>query len=112
MSTRVAWKWGVSPWIGLAVASLSCVAATDDEFEEPVRIKAGDDVVSVESPGYACPTMADVDGDGQDDLVVGQFREGNMQFCKNIAPHGESPRFAPPQWLMTGDDRANVPGVW
>lgn len=81
-------------------------------FENPVRIRAGGEIVAVESPGYACPTMADVDGDGKQDLVVGQFRNGNMQFCKNVASENEPPQFAKAEWLMSGDDRATVPGVW
>jgi hypothetical protein len=83
-----------------------------DRFEKPVRLKAGDEFISVESPGYACPTMADVDGDGKDDLIVGQFSRGNMQFFKNVATVGESPEFAAAQWLKSGDDRLEVPGVW
>ena len=81
-------------------------------FESPTRIEAGGKIVAVESPGYACPTMADVDGDGKEDLVVGQFRNGNMQFCKNISSEGQSPRFAEATWLKSGDDRIEVPGVW
>jgi len=81
-------------------------------FEQPVRLKAGEEFISVESPGYACPTMADIDGDEKLDLVVGQFRNGNMQFCKNVAASGESPRFAAAEWLKSGEDRTTVPGVW
>lgn len=82
------------------------------EFEPPVQIKAGDQFVATEGPGYACPTMADVDGDGKRDLVVGQFNQGNMLFCRNISADGESPKFASADWIMSGGDRAVVPGVW
>ena len=82
------------------------------EFETPVRLKAGDGYVSVEKPGYACPTLADVDDDGKLDLVVGQFNNGHMQFCKNVADTGETPEFAKAEWIKSGDERAQVPGVW
>ena len=81
-------------------------------FEPPVRLKAEGEFISVEAPGYACPTMADVDGDGKDDLIVGQFNQGHLQFFKNIAAAGQSPKFAAAKWLTTGDERAVVPGVW
>ncbi len=82
------------------------------DFTKPVRIKGGGEFVSVESPGYACPTMADVDGDGREDLVVGQFNQGHLKFYKNIAEKHQPPQFAAGEWLMTGDVRATVPGVW
>jgi hypothetical protein len=82
------------------------------EFAKPIRLEAEGKVVSVEAPGYACPTMADVDGDGADDLVVGQFSQGNLQFFKNLAAAKESPQLAAAEWLKTGEERAIVPGVW
>jgi len=82
------------------------------EFEKPFRVEADGQAIAVESPGYASPTMADVDGDGVPDLVVGQFREGNLQFFKNLAGKNEAPRFAASEWLMTDGKRAMVPGVW
>jgi hypothetical protein len=83
----------------------------DSQFEKPVRIKAGDEFVAVESLGYACPTLADVDGDGLEDLIVGQFSQGHMQFYKNIGKQGNAPEFAASEWIKTGDERAVVPGV-
>jgi hypothetical protein len=82
------------------------------EFETPVRLMADDEVISVEEPGYACPTMADVDGDGKLDLVVGQFNQGKMHFFKNVAEEGELPAFAKADWIKSGSDPAVVPGVW
>ncbi len=45
------------------------------------------------------------------DLVVGQFNNGHMQFCKNIAENDMAPEFAKAEWITSGDDRAEVPGV-
>jgi hypothetical protein len=81
-------------------------------FEKPFLLEADGEIIRMESPGYACPTMADVDGDGKDDLVVGQFRNGNLMFFKNIADTDQSPKFAKGEWLMAGTERVQVPGVW
>lgn len=83
-----------------------------DEFAEPVRLMAGEEFVSVDSPGYACPTMADVDQDGKLDLVVGQFKNGAMHFYKNVSDNSDEIKFASHDWIMTDDEQAKVPGVW
>ena len=78
------------------------------EFQPPVRLTAGDAPVRVESPGYAAPCLADVDGDGKRELLVGQFRDGKIQVFKQQAPD----KFAPGDWLKAEGEVAHVPGVW
>ena len=96
-------------WTGLlCVVTLS---ATSGEFAEPVRLKAGDAFIQVDSPGYACPSMFDVDGDEKPDLVVGQFAGGKMHFFKNVS-QGSEPEFAQGAWINTDGQPAKVPGVW
>ena len=80
-------------------------------FHEPILVMAGGSPIAVEAPGYACPTFADVDGDGLCDLVVGQFKAGMMHFFKNTGTAKE-PKFAKGTWLMSGDKPARVPDVW
>ena len=73
-----------------------------------VRLKGGDAAIRVESPGYACPTWADVDGDGKKDLIVGQFAKGKMQVFKNLG----GMKFDKGTWLEAEGKVAEVPGVW
>lgn len=78
------------------------------QFTEPVRMKAGDAYVRVESPGWAAPCWQDVDGDGKKDLVVGQFNGGKMRIFKSL---GDG-KLAEGRWLEAGGKVAEVPGVW
>jgi hypothetical protein len=77
-------------------------------FTEPVRLKAADAHVRVESPGYAAPCWHDVDGDGKKDLVVGQFNDGKMRIYRNL---GEG-KLAEGRWLEAAGSVAEVPGIW
>ncbi|HSQ55791.1 MAG TPA: hypothetical protein VLM40_08590 [Gemmata sp.] len=96
---------GLLAAFGLVVCAAPCAAA---DFEPPVRLKAGDALVRVESPGYACPTWADVDGDGKKDLIVGQFAKGKMRVFKNLG----GTKFGAGVWLQAEGKVAEVPGVW
>lgn len=87
-------------------------ASTEFAFQDPVRIEADGEPIKVDQPGYACPTLADVNEDGKLDLVVGQFQGGKMRFFKNISEKSDGFEFAAEQWINTGDKAAEVPGVW
>jgi hypothetical protein len=86
---------------GLAVGSAA-------EFEPPVRLQAEGVPVRVESPGYAAPCWADIDGDGKKDLLVGQFSKGKIRVYKNL---GDG-KLAAGEWLKAEGVVAEVPGVW
>lgn len=85
--------------------AVGCGAA---EFERPVMLTAGGAAVRVESPGWAAPCWADVDGDGKKDLVVGQFHQGKMRVFKSL---GDG-KLAAGTWLQADGKDAEVPGVW
>jgi hypothetical protein len=78
------------------------------EFQPPVRLQAEGAPVRVESPGYAAPCWADVDGDGKKDLLVGQFSGGKIRIYKNLG----AGKLAAGEWLKAGSAVAEVPGVW
>ena len=82
-----------------------CSAA---DFEPPVRLKAGNAAIRVESPGYAAPCWADINSDGKKHLLVGQFNQGKIRVFK----HQDAEKFAPGTWLQAEGKVAEVPGVW
>lgn len=87
----------------------ACVAlATAADFEAPVRLSVDGKFIRVESPGYACPCLYDIDGDGKKDLIVGQFNKGKMMVYKGNGKGG----FASGSWIQADGKVAEVPGVW
>lgn len=91
--------------LGLFCGPALCSAAA---FERPVRLEADGVAVRVESPGYAAPCWADMDGDGNKDLLVGQFNQGKIRVFKSL---GEG-KLAAGVWLQAEGQVAEVPGVW
>lgn len=91
-------------------AIVFCLAALPQgpQFEAPVRLTAGGEIIKVEAPGYASPCFADIDGDGERDLLVGQFKDGKILVCRGDGKGG----LAKGEWLQAEGAVAEVPGVW
>lgn len=77
-------------------------------FAEPVRLSAAGTPIRTEEPGFAAPALHDVDGDGFDDLVVGQFNSGKMK----VYPGAADGSLGEGSWLLADGEVAEVPGVW
>jgi hypothetical protein len=114
----------LSPWLAVCLPALqtapdSGVPSTPAanraavSFHAPVRLSASDGPLAVEAPGYAAPTWYDLDGDGLRDLIVGQFKNGQLKVYRQLG-RGETglPRLAEGTWLQAGGEVAQVPGVW
>ena len=55
------------------------VGAQTHEFEKPYRIFADGKAIDTDI-GHAAPLVTDFDGDGLDDLLVGQFGDGHLRY--------------------------------
>jgi hypothetical protein len=79
-----------------------------DLFDPPVRLEAAGRVIdSGPSWGHCGPWVADVDGDGVQDLVVGDF-SGLFRYYRNEGTN-QKPRYAKAVNLQAGGTDAKVP---
>ena len=84
------------------------VRVEKDIFHPPVRLAAADGIIdSGPSWGHSSPWIADVDGDGVNDLVVGDF-SGLFRFYRNEGTN-KQPRYAKLVNLQAGGVDAQVP---
>lgn len=89
----------------MAVLGLRQVDA--DVFEKPFRLKAADGFIDTgESWGHSGPCLADVDGDGARDLVVGDF-SGKFRVYRNLGTNNR-PSYAASTYLQAGGTDAKV----
>ena len=97
----------------IAAASAPCaLSAGDFKFDAPRQVLGGEKAIEVESPGYAAPNLADLNGDGVLDLLVGQFRDGKIGYYKGSKSEDGALTFGEHTWLMAEGEIAKVPGVW
>ena len=68
------------------------VCAQANALEGPFPILVGDNQLDVEHVGHAAPFVADYDGDGVKDLVVGEYYKGRLRIYRNNGTNTE-PRF-------------------
>ena len=97
----------------LVLVGLVCASAWSQKstlFESPFRVKTkvGAWIDVGDGCGYAGPTVADVDGDGRQDLVVGQFERGLFRFYRNVGTV-KQPAFEPHRLLKADENQASVP---
>lgn len=91
-----------------AVLSLTVTAhGRASELATPFCVEAGGAPIDVEV-GHATPLVADFDGDGVPDLLVGQFGGGKLRLYRNLGT-ARAPRFEAFSWFQAGGRDATVP---
>ena len=83
-------------------------AAAEDEFAPAVRIEAGDGPIDVGGYRGAAPWFGDFDGDGLNDLLVGQGEPARLRVYHNQGTK-EEPRFEGFEWFMANGEIAELP---
>ena len=78
------------------------------DFVPPKKLLAGDKVIDVQRIGHSAPFLGDVDGDGQDDLLVGEYYEGRLRIFRNVGSN-HHPKFDNHEWFQAGGALGRVP---
>ena len=88
----------------VAVAPYDSAGPQTQEFEKPYRIFANAEAIDTDV-GHAAPLVADYDGDGVNDLLVGQFGDGILKIYRNIGSNSQ-PKYTACVEFMDGSDGA------
>ena len=68
----------------LLVLLATVALAQTPEFDIPVALEANGTPINVGTGGNASPFMIDWNGDGKQDLVLGQYLYGKVRYYENI----------------------------
>jgi hypothetical protein len=97
--------WIVIPLVLSGAAHASELAS---DLDGPVQITADGKPIDVQREGHSAPFVGDFDGDGANDLLVGQFEEGRLRIYRNVGTNSQ-PRFDKYEWFKTGAELGRVP---
>ena len=91
----------------MALGAGALAAASTPAVLAPTKVLDGKEPIDVEI-GHATPNLADWDGDGKTDLLVGQFGGGKLRVYLNRGTNAE-PRFKGFTYVQAGGKDATVP---
>jgi hypothetical protein len=82
-----------------------------DELAPPVQVRTTDGkaIDLFDAVGHAAPFFGDIDGDGANDLLVGQFAQGQLRIYKNTGSTREPAFDSKYTWFKAGADLGRVP---
>ena len=90
------------------VASILAVADPNaPDLAPPIQLQAGGQPINVDM-GHAAPFVADLKGDGNMTLLVGQFGEGKLRLYSNVGTRKE-PKFDKFEWFQAGGKVVTLP---
>jgi thiamine biosynthesis lipoprotein ApbE len=95
-------SWTRGPLRGFVYLILNQGSSDEPRYDAPVRIEAGGRPLEVF--GMPSPNLADMDGDGDLDMVCGEFLD-RLSYFENVGDR-KQPRYAAPRFLE--DDRGLI----
>ncbi len=95
-------KWTHGPLRGFVYSIRNTGTTAAPKYSPPEKVMAGDK--AAETFGWPSPNFADFDGDGDLDLLCGEFLDGFTYF-ENIGTR-TAPKYAPGKRLKTDDGKA------
>lgn len=90
----------------ISLLTLSAVSTFAIQFEDPVYLMADGEPIMSEK-GESAPCLADIDGDGKKELLVGQLKDGKIRVFRKV-----DEGFSDGEWLLADGEVATIPGVW
>ena len=78
------------------------------ELLPPTQVCVDGRPLDVQRTGHSAPFVGDFDGDGIDDLLVGEFYEGRLRIFRNMGSN-QKPRFKQHLWFQAGGRLGKVP---
>ena len=94
-------------WWCIVASILAAADADAADLAPPVQVQAGGQPINVDM-GHAAPFLADLKGDGQLVLLVGQFGEGKLRLYPNVGTRND-PKFDKFDWFQVDGKVVSVP---
>jgi hypothetical protein len=94
-------------WWCILAGMLTAADPATNDLAPPVQLYAGGQPINVDM-GHAAPFVADLKGDGQMVLLVGQFGQGKLRLYPNIGTRTQ-PKFDRFEWFQADGKVVSVP---